>query len=303
MRVFSGFSLALLAAALVMISGCRTAPTPPATAAANNGARQYHVRGVVVSTDATKGEVTLDTEAIPGFMDAMTMPYTLRNPGIISELHPGDTITATLFASNTSDVLDQIVIVGQAKADYLPPVQYQPLTPGVSVPNFTLLNQSGKLIHLAQFRGKVLLVTFIYTRCPLATYCPRMSRNFAEIDKALSSDPFLYRKTHLLSVSFDPGYDTPAVLRSYGGAYTGNYTKETFAHWDFAAPPQKELPQVLKFFLVGVTPGENHTLTHSLSTIVITPQGKIYKWYPTNDWAPQQLLADVKELLKSQTQS
>jgi protein SCO1/2 len=234
-------------------------------------------------------------------MDAMTMPYTLKNAGVLSELHPGDTITATLLASANSDVLDQIVIVGQAKADYLPPVQYRPLTPGESIPDFSFLNQSGRTIHLAQFRGKVLLLTFIYTRCPLANFCPRMSRNFAEIDKALAADPSLYKNTHLLSVSFDPAYDTPAVLRSYGGAYTGKYTKETFAHWDFAAPPQKELPRVLRFFLVGVTPGENHTLTHSLSTIVITPDGKIYKWYPTNDWTPRQLLADVKELLRDQT--
>lgn len=226
------------------------------------------------------------------------MPYTLKDPSVISELHPGDTITATLLDSSTSDTLDQIVIVGQAKADYLPPVQYRPLTPGESIPDFKLLNQSDKIIHLSQFRGKVLLMTFIYTRCPLASYCPRMSRNFAEIDKALSTDPALYEKTHLLSVSFDPEYDTPAVLRSYGGAYTGKYTRETFSHWDFAAPPEDELSKMLNFFLVGVTPGQSHTLTHSLSTIVITPDGKIYKWYPTNDWSPQQLLADVKELLQ-----
>jgi protein SCO1/2 len=297
MRVFFGLLWIVLVAAFLGMS------SPPADTAANpatnnSGAKQYHIRGVVVSTNPAKGELTVDTEAIPGFMEAMTMPYTLQNPGIISELHPGDTITATLLSSDNSDLLDQIVIVGQAKADYVPPVQYRLLTPGENVPDFSLVNQSDKTIHLDQFHGKVLLLTFIYTRCPLASYCPRMSRNFAEIDKALAADPPLYKRTHLLSVSFDPQYDTPAVLRSYGGAYTGNYTKETFAHWDFAAPPEKELPQVLKFFLVGVTPGESHTLTHSLSTIVITPDGKIYKWYPTNDWTPQQLLADVKELLK-----
>lgn len=297
MRVSSGFFLVLCVGIASVIPGCHAKPALPSSTA-NAGVKQYHVRGVVVSTDAAKGEVTLDTEAIPGFMEAMTMPYTLRTPGIISELHPGDTITATLYASNDSDVLDEIVVVGQAKADYLPPVQYQPLTPGENVPNFKFRNQSDKTISLEQFRGKVLLVTFIYTRCPLATYCPRMSRNFAEIDKALKADPSLYGKTHLLSVSFDPDYDTPAVLRSYGGAYTGNYSNETFRHWDFAAPTKQELPQVLKFFLVGVTPGENHTLTHSLSTIVITPDGKIYKWYPTNDWLPDQLLADVKQLVQ-----
>lgn len=254
---------------------------------------------MVVSTDAAKGQVTLDSEAIPGFMDAMIMPYTLKQPNIVAELHPGDTITATLLASKGSDLLDEIVVVAQAKADYKPPVSYRPLNPGDAVPDFTLLNEDDKLIHLSQFRGRILLMTFIYTRCPLADYCPRMSRNFASLDKMLAADPALYAKTHLLSVSFDPKYDTPSVLRSYGGAYTGNYTKEKFEHWDFAAPPQAELDKVLNFFLIGVTPEKDRTITHSLSTIVITPDGKIYKWYPTNDWTPEQLLADVKQLASS----
>jgi len=304
MRFSSGFSTALLAGVLALACGCHESPAPATAASATaNGVKQYHIRGVIVSTDPAKGEVTLDTEAIPGFMDAMVMPYKLKTPNIISDLHPGDTITATLFASDTEDVLDQIVIVGQSKADYPPPVQYNPLTPGESVPNFSFLNQSDRTIHLDQFRGKVLLMTFIYTRCPLADYCPRMSRDFADIDHVLAEDPDLYKKTHLLSVSFDPKYDTPKVLRSYGGAYTGRYTEETFKHWDFAAPSEKELPKVLHFFLVGVTPGPKSTLTHSLSTVVITPDGKIYKWYPTNDWKPEQLVSDVKQLLKDKTNS
>jgi protein SCO1/2 len=259
--------------------------------------KQYNIRGVVVSTDPAHGQVTLDSEAIPGFMDAMIMPYTLKQPVILSELHPGDTITAELLVSGSSDLLDEIDVVAQAKADYKPPVTYRPLNAGDAVPDFKLLNEHDKTIHIEQFRGKVLLMTFIYTRCPLADYCVRMSRNFARLDTMLAADPTLYAKTHLLSVSFDPKYDTPAVLRSYGGAYTGNYSKETFEHWDFAAPPQAELDKMLQFFLVGVTPEKDKTITHSLSTIVITPEGKVYKWYPTNDWTPDQLLADVKQLV------
>ena len=280
------------------ITGCHTGSSNE-TGSEAGAVKQYKVRGVVVSTDAAKGQVTLDSEAIPGFMDAMIMPYVLKQPNIISELHPGDTITATLLAAKDSDLLDEIVVVAQAKADYKPPVSYRPLNPGDAVPDFKLLNEDDKLIHLSQFRGRILLMTFIYTRCPLADYCPRMSRNFASLDKMLAADPALYAKTHLLSVSFDPKYDTPAVLRSYGGAYTGNYTKEKFQHWDFAAPPQAELDKVLNFFLIGVTPEKDRTITHSLSTIVITPDGKIYTWYPTNDWTPEQLLADVKQLASS----
>ncbi len=278
---------------LALVSGCHRNTT---AAGAGQSAKQYKVRGVVVSTDAAKGQVTVDSEAIPGFMDAMIMPYTLKQPNIVSELHPGDTIAATLLVSGDASSLDEIVVTAQAKADYKPPVSYRPLNSGDPVPDFKLLNEDGKLIRIEQFRGKILLMTFIYTRCPLADYCPRMSRNFARLDKMLAADPALYNKTHLLSVSFDPAYDTPAVLRSYGGAYTGNFTNEKFEHWDFAAPPKAELNKVLNFFLVGVTPEKDKTITHSLSTIVIGPDGKIYKWYPTNDWTPEQLFADVKQL-------
>ncbi len=258
--------------------------------------KQYHIRGIVVASDAKTGAVTVDTDAIPGYMDAMTMPYTLAQPNIATELHPGDTITATLTASADADVLDEIVVVAQAKPDYKPAVTYNDLEPGEPVPNFKFLNQSGRMVSLRQWRGKVVLLTFIYTRCPLANFCPRMSRNFAEIDKALEKDPRLYAKTHLLSVSFDPKYDTPRVLRSYGSAYTGKFTKETFAHWDFAAPTDREMPKILQFFDIGATPEKDRTITHSLSTVLIGPDGRIAQWYPGNEWTPQQVLEDVRKL-------
>ncbi len=294
-------STAALLAVVVFFAGCRGAtsskssgtPAPQQQA----GVKKYHIRGIVVSSDAKTGAVTLDTDAIPGYMDAMTMPYTLAQPNIVGELHPGDTITATLTASANADVLDEIVVIAQAKPDYKPAVTYNDLEPGEAVPDFVFRNQNGRMVRLHQWRGKVLLLTFIYTRCPLPNFCVRMSRNFAEIDKALAKDPRLFPTTHLLSVSFDPKYDTPKVLRSYGSAYTGNYSKETFAHWDFAAPTEQELPRVLQFFDVGATPEKDGTITHSLSTVVIGPDGKVFKWYPGNDWAPDQVLGDVRKLI------
>jgi len=279
--------VAVLSTFCLGLTGCRQ--NSSANTAKAYPEKTFPVRGRVVTTDAT--HVTLDHEAVPGFMEAMTMPYKLKDPSVVSELHPGDRITARIVvqqdAAGFRDAeLDNIVVIAQARPDYKPAVQYHIPQVGDTVPDFQLRNQSGRTISLSQFKGKVLLVTFVYTRCPLADYCPRMSRNFAEIDKTLASDPALYSKTHLLSISFDPGYDTPAVLRSYGGAYTGNYTKETFTHWDFAAPSEKELPEVTKFFGVGVTPGENKTLNHSLSTAVIGKDGRIVAWYPTNDWTP-----------------
>ena len=286
-----------LLAFLVFLPGCRQS-TPPTVSKQASAAQTFTIRGRVVSTDAT--HVTLDGEDVPGFMEAMTMDYKLADPSVVSELHPGDRITAKVLANkvgdNYGDVrLDNIVVIAQARPDYKPPVSYHVPTAGDVVPDFKLLNQSDRTIHLNQFKGKIVLMTFIYTRCQLADFCPRMSHNFADIDKALAADPALYKQTHLISVSFDPTYDTPKVLRSYGGAYTGNYTNERFLHWDFAAPTEKELPAMTQFFNVGVTPGDSKSLTHSLSTVLIGKDGKIIDWYPTNEWKPEEIVAAIKK--------
>ena len=258
--------------------------------------QKFPVRGRVVAVQGSS--ITLDHEAVPGFMDAMTMPYKLKDPAIASELHAGDRITATILVRKDPDgfpepILDQVVVIAQARPDYKPSVQYHTPLRGDLVPNFALLNQSNRMIHIDQFRGKLLLATFVYTRCTVADYCPRMSRNFAAIDEALSKEPKLYARTHLVSISFDPTYDTPQVLRSYGGSYTGRFTKENFAHWDFAAPSKEELPSIAQFFGVGITPGDAGSLYHSLSTALIDEKGRILVWYPTNEWTPEQMLAEI----------
>lgn len=285
-RVVLGFA--------VMLAGCHGAGAP-----AKSATQEYPVRGIVVSVDATAGTVVLNHETIPGFMEAMEMSYRLEDKSVASELHPGDKVTATLKAERDAAGpvnmrLANFVVIAQARPDYKPKVEYHVPAPGDTVPKFTLLNQSGKTIGLEQFRGKVVVMTFVYTRCPLADFCPKMSRNFAEIDKALEGDPKLYEKTHLLSVSFDPTYDTPKVLKSYGAAYTGRFTKETFAHWDFAAPPVAELPKMEQFFDLGVTPGDDGSLMHSLSTAVIGKDGKVVAFYPNNDWDVATVLAQVR---------
>ena len=282
---------------LALLPGCHAAPPAPATKTAA-AQKTFTIRGKVLSADAT--QVVLDGEAVPGFMEAMAMAYKLKDPSIASELHPGDRIKATVLANDTAEGytnvrLDNIVVLGQARPDYLPAIQYHVPQAGDTVPDFKFLNQSDRTLHLDQFKGKVVLLTFIYTRCRIADFCPRMSNNFAEIDKALAADPPLYQQTHLLTISFDPGYDTPKVLRSYGDAYIGNDAKQKFLHWDFAAPPEKELPAVTQFFNVGVTPGDSKSLTHSLSTVLIGKDGKIVNWYPSNQWKPADVLVQIRK--------
>jgi protein SCO1/2 len=289
--------MARLGFVLLMTVGCRSAQKPAA------GPEQHPIRGKIVSVDVPGQTLTLDHEAVPGLMEAMTMEYRVQDPAVLGEVHPGDRITATLLADRDAAGirnlrLVDVVVIAQARPDYKPAVVYHVPEPGEEVPDFKLLNEDGKTISMKQFRGEVVAMTFIYTRCPLADYCPRMSRNFAEIDQALKAEPAVYAKTHLLSVSFDPAYDTPKVLKSYGGGMTGKFTSEKFGHWDFAAPQGPELLAMEKWFAVGVTPGENGTLAHSLATTVIGRDGKVIAFYPTKDWDVKQVLGQMEAAAK-----
>jgi len=290
------FAASLLAFAL--LAGCHSG-AKPAQSASGSDVTVYKLRGQVISTDAPHGIVVLKHEAIPGFMEAMTMPYQLKDASIVGELHPGDTITADVLVSKKSDqtmLLDHIVVIAQAKPDYKPAVSYHVPAPGDAVPDFQLRNQDGRPIHLGQFRGQDLLITFIYTRCPSPNFCPLVTRNFAAIDRQLAADPALYAKTHLLCVSFDPDHDTPERLRAYGVTYIGSDDKRTFAHWDFGVPTKAELKKMAEFFDLGMTVGDDEMITHTLSTSLIGPNGKVVAFYPGNEWTPAEIVADVKKV-------
>ncbi|MES2221648.1 MAG: SCO family protein [Acidobacteriota bacterium] len=299
-RRFPAALIITLLGASLGVLGCHSSSQPAQTGATASSQKQYSIRGKVVSVDQKDGVIALDTEAIPGVMEAMTMAYTLQNPAVASELHSGDILTAQLQLGAQGAVISNIVIVQQANLNVLPPVQYHVPRIGDTVPDFHFLNQSNREISLKQFRGKVLVLTFIYTRCASSQFCPLMSRNFAHLDQMLAADPGLYAKTHLLSISFDPKYDTPAVLRSYGGAYTGRYTQETFRHWDFAAPSPATLASVLQWFDVAVNSSKGQIVTHSVSTVVIGPDGKVRAWYPSNAWTPQQALKDIQQIVSKE---
>ncbi len=280
--------------AALALAGCHSTPEPDTSAASSF--KTYKLRGKVVATTPSTGEVTLDHDAIPGFMDAMTMPYKLKDPNILPELHPGDMITADLLVPQTTDgdtLLDHIVVIGQARPDYKPKVSYHVPAPGDAVPDFELRNQDGRTIHLYRFRGQNLLITFIYTRCPLPNFCPRVTRNFADINRQLASNPAAYGKTHLLCVSFDPDNDTPGRLRAYGAGYIGSDAKDAFSHWDFAVPDKVELAKMAQYFDVGMTTATDGSITHTLSTTLVGPDGKVVKFYPGNEWTVAQVLSDL----------
>lgn len=259
---------------------------------AEQSAKRYALKGKVVSIDKNAGTANIDNEAIPGFMDAMVMPYTIKPASMLSQLQPGDSITADVVVVPDKYWLENVKVTGHSAAPAKPSSSLHIPSPGDDVPDFKLVNQSGRNISLRQYRGQTLLLTLIYTRCPFPDFCPRMSHEFAEIDKQVRADPMRYGNTHLLSISFDPAHDTPRVLRDYGFSLAGSKDPSLFAHWEFAAVPKKELPEFADYF--GLTyKEEGGLITHSLSTALITADGKIFKWYHGADWTASDLLQDV----------
>jgi protein SCO1 len=263
---------------------------------------RYHLHGKVVSVNASEGFADIAGDAIPGYMAAMTMPYPIPDPHVLSSLAIGDEVTATIVVNAQGPHLEDVVIV---KKSGLPPPspsasEFHMPKPGEAVPDFVLTDQNGKRLRLSSFRGHFLYITFIYTRCPFANFCPRVSHNFAEIYAAMGKQADLASKVRLLSVSFDPAHDTPAVLRTYAASFhevTG--TTHPFARWDFASAPQKELPRMAHFFGLYFS-DKNGQIVHSLSTTLISPQGKVISWFHGIDWEPTDLIADATKAVATE---
>jgi protein SCO1/2 len=279
----------LLCAAALVLSLAATA----CQGRGQNGARRYHLQGTVVQVDKAQNHLVVDSKEIPGFMAAMAMPYPVVDPKELDQLSPGDQITADVVVMPNEIHLENIVVVKKSDGKNVPGAQLTPSNQNEPVPDFALVNQDGKRVHFAEFRGKAVLLTFIYTRCPLPDYCPLMSHNFAEIEKQLVNSPDVYAKTHLLSISFDSDYDTPKVLRNYAKAFIADRGLRTFEHWEFATLPAAEKSKVTSFFNVFVTQ-EQGQITHSMDTAIVSPDGRIYKTYSGNEWKPADVLADLK---------
>ncbi len=295
-----GAILVAVALSVAVVAGCShtvndEAGTPQAKQQQN--VKRYKLVGKIISIDASQQTLTVDGQDIPGFMSAMVMPYAVLHAAQLNGLQPGDEITADVVV-NQSDMsahLENIVVTKKAGGKSTSELHIPEA--GDRVPDFVVVDQNNKRVHLSSYRGHVLLVTFIYTRCPFANYCPLVSHDFAEIYAETKKDPKLAKSVRLLTVSFDPQHDTPPVLLKYGESFRNVTGTAPFDRWEFAAAPATELPQMANFF--GLTYSENNgKIVHSMSTTVIAPDGKVYKWYDGNDWQPSQLVADATQALR-----
>jgi protein SCO1/2 len=286
----------LIAAVALLASSCNRSTGSKTT-------KSYHFTGRVISIDSQSDSALIDGDDIPGFMDAMAMSYKIKPASMLRELAPGDAIAADVMVVQpdpknpdaASDYwLENVKVTAHAKNPPAnkPSALHMP-APGEEVPDFAFTNQDGKRVSIKQYRGKTLFVTFIYTRCPFPGFCPRMSSNFDEIYKQTGANPAL-ANAHLLSVSFDPQYDTPKILRDYGFSVAHTHDAALFRRWEFAAPKANELPKIADFFALTVQP-DSGLITHNLSTAVIGPDGRIVKWYHGGDWQVSDLIKDAAD--------
>lgn len=277
--------LALGALLCVLLAGCGQQAAPPQ-------ARRFSLKGTVVSIDRSQQRIVVNGEEVKGFMAAMAMPYPVAEPKLLDAAAPGDQITADVVVTDTSVHLENIVVVKKADpATAKPGASLQQRVPGEIPPNFEFVNQDGKRVQLQQYRGKTVLLTFIYTRCPLAEYCPLATHNFAEIETELAKTPATYAKTHLLSISFDSDYDTPEVLRNYSKSFMA---KPAYNHWEFVTIPKANRAKIASYFNLFISEEEGQ-IVHSMTTAVIAPDGSVRHWYSSNDWKPADVLADLTQ--------
>ncbi len=255
----------------------------------------FPLKGEVVAIDTVKRRLTVSHEEIPNYMDAMTMPFKVKNLDLLRSVHIGDTIQGVLAVSRTESWLETFTVTGKGE----PPstqltegsILARMFKEGEPLPAVELTNQNGQKIYLNNFKGKALALTFIYTRCPLPDFCILMTNHFAKIQKNLNKDKSLDGKWHLISVSFDPKFDTPKALKEYGKTY-----KADFATWDFVTGDHETILKLTDGFGLSLSDDEGGLIAHNLRTVVIDKEGKLAKVINGNEWTPEEVVEEIKKL-------
>ena len=265
-------------------------------------AKHFTLRGKVISVDRAAKTATVEHGDIPGYMDAMTMPFPVRQDEVWDVLTPGSEIHADLVVDNANAQywLENISVSAPPNANQAaPPVNENFAQVGQKAPDFSLINQDGKRITLADFHGKALAITFIYRKCPLPDYCIKMSKNFSDLANQVSADKDAKDKIRLLSISFDPERDTPEKLKEYGTGYLGSAQKPDFTIWQLAVGSDKEVRAIADFFGLQYEVDQNNKalINHSLVTAVVSPEGKVTKIFKGNDWTTGDLLRELRTAL------
>ena len=271
---------AVLSVSLLLAGGCRRGT-------------EYELRGQILAVDPVRQELTIKHGDIRGFMPGMTMPFKVKSARLLEGRTPGDLVTATLVVQGDSAYLSAVTTTGHAPLAEPPPQRrVDILEPGAPVPDVKLVDSSGAARSLSDWRGRVVAVTFIYTRCPLPDFCLRMDQNFAAVQRALLADPVLRYKVALLSVSFDPQFDTPQVLAEHARRAGADPRIWRFVTSDRATVETFAGEFGVAVFHEGTGP---EGITHNLRTAIIKPDGTLATVLTGNDWTPATLIERARQ--------
>ena len=276
--------------------GCgerRPVEQPKANAPAE---RIFNVRGVVQRFDPDGKTIIIKHDKIPGYMEAMTMPFEASDTNELKKVQPGDIASFRLRVTTNAGWIDQIVKTGSTNIDEPPGHQsfrrvreVDPLVEGSVMPDYHFTNELGQAASLSDFKGEAFAITFIFTRCPFPNFCPRMSTHFAEASKRLATAPDGPKNWHLFSISFDPEYDTPSHLKEYAARY-----QYDSAHWSFLTGAMIDIDAITEQFGLAFS-YRSGTFDHTLRTAVIDATGRVQRIFIGNEWKVDDLVAEMTQ--------
>ena len=257
--------------------------------------RSFAARGVVKQLKADDGTILLSHQAISNYMNAMTMPFKVKEPKELTGLRPGDQVSFRLSVTATESWIDQVVKI-TAVTPPSPPLEETvgermlPIPTHHPLLDYKFTNELGQQVSLSDFRGQALAITFFFTRCPIPDYCPRLSKNFQEASTRLGLITAGPTNWHFLSVSFDTQFDSPRVLKAYGEMY--HYDP---AHWSFLAGSAESVGELARLSDVKFE-REAGSFNHNFRTLIIDAAGHLQMVFPTGGDLSS---AIVDEILKA----
>jgi protein SCO1 len=264
----------------------------------DKNADHYDTRGVVRGFSADRSTIEIQHENIPGFMPSMTMPFVARDPKQIADVKTGDAISFRMTVTQKDFWIDNVKKIRREDVNVAEPKQTPPvsaernarLKEGDEIGPFSLTDQNGERVSLDTFRGHPFVLTFVFTRCPVPNFCPRMSNNFEELQAAIKTGSGTLAKTRLLSITLDPDYDTPKVLNDYAAFHRADPKI-----WIFGTGDEKEIDSLTRTFSV-YRQTEGGTISHGLATALINRDGRIERIWRGNAWTP----AEVTEAIQAE---
>jgi protein SCO1/2 len=260
--------------------------------------RSFTARGVVKQLKADDGTILLSHEAISNYMDAMTMPFKVKEPKELTDLRPGDQVSFRLSVTDTESWIDQVakITASTPRSAPLDPLEERveermlPIATHHPLLDYKFTNELGQQVSLSDFRGQALAITFFFTRCPIPDYCPRLSKNFQVASTKLGLITAGPTNWHFLSVSFDTQFDSPRVLKAYGEMY--HYDP---AHWSFLAGSAESVGELARLSDVKFE-REAGSFSHNFRTLIIDAAGHLQMVFPTGGDLSS---AIVDEMLKA----